>query len=66
MISKPMQWTTMVMTAVVEAEKFPNKRITIDVGTEEAFEIIDEALFALIAAGNQAAWRINLVKHTLH
>ena len=61
-----MQWTTIVMEALAQAEKNPRKRITIDVATEEAYEIIDNALFTLIADGSEAAWRIRLQKHTLH
>ena len=61
-----MQWTTIVMDALAQAEKNPRKSIFIDVATEEAYEIIDNALFTLIADGNQAAWRIRLQRHTLH
>jgi len=64
--SKAMQWTEIVMDALAQATKHPAKRITIDVATEEAYEIIDNALFTLIADGNEAAWRIRLQKHTLH
>ena len=61
-----MQWTEIVMDALAQAEKYPARRVIIDVATEEAYEIIDNALFTLIADGNQAAWRIRLHKHTLH
>ena len=54
------------MDALVQAKQNPHREITIDVATAEAFEVIDNALFALIAEGNEAAWRINVHKHTLH
>ena len=65
-ISEPYQWSAIVLEALAEATKHPNKMITIDVATEDAYEIIDNAVFALIAEGNEAAWRIRLQKHTLH
>jgi len=61
-----LQWTTIVMEALAEAVKNPNKTVTIDVATADSYELIDDALFALIAEGNEAAWRIRLQKHTLH
>ena len=61
-----MQWTTIVMSALADAKKNPQKRVVIDVATEFAYTIIDEALFTLIAQGDEAAWRIELKKHTLH
>ena len=64
--SKALQWTTIVMEALAEAVKNPNKTIVIDVATADSYELIDDALFALIAEGNEAAWRIKLQKHTLH
>ena len=54
------------MEALAEAVKNPNKTVTIDVATADSYELIDDALFALIAEGNEAAWRIKLQKHTLH
>ena len=66
MTSEVMQWTTIVMNALVDVQKNPRKRVTIDVATEEAFRIVDDALFALITQGNEAAWRIELRRHTLH
>ena len=39
---------------------------TIDVALTESYELLDDALFALIAEGNEAAWRIRIQKHTLH
>ena len=64
--SVSLQWTTIVMEALAEAVKNPNKTVTIDVATADSYELIDDALFALIAEGNEAAWRIKLQKHTLH
>ena len=64
--SVSLQWTTIVMEALAEAVKNPNKTVTIDVATADSYELIDDALFALIAEGNEAAWRIRLQKHTLH
>jgi len=66
MTSRALQWTTIVMEALVQAKQNPHREITIDVATAEAFEVIDNALFALIAEGNEAAWRIRIEKHTLH
>tara|TARA_Y100001970_G_scaffold257126_1_gene335463 strand:- start:273 stop:437 length:165 start_codon:yes stop_codon:yes gene_type:complete len=54
------------MEALAQAVKNPLKTVTIDVATEDAYELIDNAIFALIAEGNEAAWRIRLQKHTLH
>ena len=64
--SEALQWTTIVMEALAEAVKNPNKTIVIDVATADSYELIDDALFALIAEGNEAAWRIRIQKHTLH
>ena len=64
--SEALQWTTIVMEALAEAVKNPNKTIVIDVATADSYELIDDALFALIAEGNEAAWRIQIKKHTLH
>ena len=64
--SEALQWTTIVMEALAEAVKNPNKTMVIDVATADRYELIDDALFALIAEGNEAAWRIKLQKHTLH
>ena len=64
--SVSLQWTTIVMEALAEAVKNPNKTVTIDVATADSYELIDDALFALIAEGNEAAWRIRIQKHTLH
>ena len=60
MTSEAIQWTTIVMEALAEATKNPNKTIVIDVATADSYELIDDALFALIAEGNEAAWRIKL------
>ena len=64
--SEALQWTTIVMEALAEAVKNQNKTIVIDVATADSYELIDDALFALIAEGNEAAWRIRIQKHTLH
>ena len=64
--SEALQWSTIVMEALSEAVKNPNKTVTIDVATADSYELIDDALFALIAEGNEAAWRIRIQKHTLH
>ena len=66
MTSESIQWTSIVMDALAQAVKHPHKRITIDVATIDAYELIDNALFGLIAEGNEAAWRIRIQKHTLH
>mgnify|MGYP005690794955 CR=1 FL=1 len=60
------EWTTLVMDAIAQAERNPTKEIYIHVATDEAYEIIDEAVYALITNGNEAAWRIVLQQHTLH
>ena len=60
------EWTTLVMDAIAQAERNPTKEIYIHVATDEAYEIIDEAVYALITTGNEAAWRIVLQQHTLH
>ena len=64
--SEALQWTTIVMEALAEAVRNPDKTVVIDVATIDSYELIDDALFALIAEGNEAAWRIRLQKHTLH
>ena len=68
MISKldAAEWTTIVMHAIAQAERYPNKEVIIHVATDEAYEIIDEAVYALMTTGNEAAWRIVLQQHTLH
>ena len=68
MISKldAAEWTTIVMEAIEQAERHPNKEIYIHIATDEAYEIIDEAVYALMTTGNEAAWRIVLQQHTLH
>ena len=68
MISKldAAEWTTIVMDAIAQAERYPNKEVIIHVGTDEAYHIIDEAVYALMTTGNEAAWRIVLQQHTLH
>lgn len=60
------EWTMIVMEAIAQAERNPSKEVFIHVATDEAYEIIDEAVFALIREGNEAAWRIVLQQHTLH
>ena len=64
--SEPLEWTAIVMEALAQAVKHPTKTVTKDVATNESYELIDNALFALIAEGNEAAWRIRIEKHTLH
>ena len=66
MTSEAIQWTSLVMEALAQATKNQHKTITIDVASLEAYELIDNAVFALIAEGNEAAWRIQIKKHTLH
>ena len=63
---KAAEWTMIVMEAIAQAEKHPGKQIYIDVATDEAYELIDDAVFALIKQGNEAAWRITLQQHTVH
>ena len=46
-----MQWTTIVMAALADAKKHPHKRVVIDVATDFAYTLIDDALFTLIAQG---------------
>lgn len=64
--SESLEWTAIVLEALAAAVKNPHKTITIDVATEDSYELIDNAVFALIAEGNEAAWRIRIQKHTLH
>ena len=61
-----LQWTTIVMDSLAQAVKNPFDTVTIDVALTESYELLDDALFALIAEGNEAAWRIRIQKHTLH
>ena len=56
--SESLEWTAIVLEALAAAVKHPHKTITIDVATEDSYE--------LIAEGNEAAWRIRIQKHTLH
>ena len=64
--SESLEWTAIVLEALAAAVKHPHKTITIDVATEDSYELIDNAVFSLIAEGNEAAWRIRIQKHTLH
>ncbi|MEK9566279.1 MAG: hypothetical protein VW125_04180 [Flavobacteriaceae bacterium] len=68
MISKTdaLQWTTIVMGALADAQKYPDKIITIEVGKIESADLIEEAIMALMSQGNLAALRISVEIKTLH
>jgi len=68
MISKgqALQWTTIVMSALADAKRNPDKLITIQVGRPESATVIEEAIMALMAQGNLDALRIQVEIETLH
>ena len=68
MISKgqALQWTTIVMSALADAKRNPDKLITIQVGRPESAEVIEEAIMALMGQGNLDALRIQVEIETLH
>lgn len=68
MISKghALQWTTIVMRALADARRNPDKLITIQVGRPESAAVIEEAIMALMGQGNLDALRIQVELETLH
>lgn len=68
MISKgqALQWTTIVMSALADAKRNPDKLITIQVGRPESAAVIEEAIMALMGQGNLDALRIQVELETLH
>ncbi len=68
MISKgqALQWTTIVMSALADAKRNPDKLITIQVGRPESVAVIEEAIMALMGQGNLDALRIQVELETLH
>mgnify|MGYP003137159809 FL=1 len=68
MISKgqALQWTTIVMSALADAKRNPDKLITIQVGRPESAAVIEEAIMALMGQGNLDALRIQVEIETLH
>lgn len=54
------------MGALADAQKYPDKIITIEVGKIESADLIEEAIMALMSQGNLAALRISVEIKTLH
>ena len=63
---RALQWTTIVMGALADAKRYPDKMITIQLAKEESALVIEEAIMALMAEGNLAAFRIGVEVKTLH
>jgi len=60
------QWTYIVMEALAEAKIQRDKIITIHVARDKSFMAVEEAIMALMAEGVEAAFRLDIQKHTLH
>lgn len=60
------EWSELVMRALLQAKKDPNKIVHIHVGTATAAFLIEEAIIQLIATGSQDAERIAVEQKTCH
>lgn len=60
------QWTHIVLDALAEAKVQRDKIITIHVAKDESFMAVEHAIMALMADGVEAAFRLDIKKHTLH
>mgnify|MGYP001203640586 CR=1 FL=1 len=60
------QWTHIVMEALAEAKIQRDKIITIHVAKDSSFVAVEHAIMALMADGVEAAFRLDIQKHTLH
>ena len=63
---RALQWTTIVMSALADAKRNPDKFVNIEVAKEESAMVVEQALMALIAQGEMAAFRITVDLKTLH
>ena len=61
---RALQWTTIVMSA--DAKRNPDKFVNIEVAKEESAMVVEQALMALMAQGEMAAFRITVDLKTLH
>jgi|TARA_S200000501_G_scaffold374504_1_gene424232 DNA-binding TFAR19-related protein (PDSD5 family) len=63
---RDLQWTQIVLEALIEAKLHPDKIINIQVGSPKSAEAVEQAIIALIADGNVEALRLNIELHTLN
>ena len=63
---RDIQWTSIVLQALIDAKQNPHKMISIQVATPESAEAVEQAILALMADGNTEAWRISVELHTLN
>ena len=60
------QWSELVMRALLQAKKDPEKLVKIHVGTAAAAFLIEEAIIQLISTGSEDAERIMVEQVTCH
>tara|TARA_A100001201_G_C4084679_1_gene200070 strand:- start:1098 stop:1304 length:207 start_codon:yes stop_codon:yes gene_type:complete len=63
---RALQWTTIVMGALTDARNNPDKMINIEVAKEESAMVVEQAIMALMAQGEMAAFRLVVDLKTLH
>mgnify|MGYP001337020610 FL=1 len=63
---RALQWTTIVMGALADARNNPDKMINIEVAKEESAMVVEQAIMALMAQGEMAAFRLVVDLKTLH
>ena len=63
---RDIQWTSIVLQALIDAKQNPEKMITIQVAKPESANAVEQAILALMADGNTEAWRISVELHTLN
>tara|TARA_R100001443_G_scaffold100560_2_gene108010 strand:+ start:3667 stop:3879 length:213 start_codon:yes stop_codon:yes gene_type:complete len=63
---RALQWTTIVMGALADAKNNPDKMINIEVAKEESAIVVEQAIMALMAQGEMAAFRLVVDLKTLH
>lgn len=63
---RALQWTTIVMGALADARRNPDKMINIEVAKEESAMVVEQAIMALMAQGEMAAFRLVVDLKTLH
>ena len=63
---RALQWTTIVMGALADTRNNPDKMINIEVAKEESAMVVEQAIMALMAQGEMAAFRLVVDLKTLH
>ena len=62
---KSVQWTQLIMKALAETEE-TNHIIQIQIGTELAENLLNNALDMLVEEGDARVLQIEVVKHSVH